>query len=202
MSTAVRVTPEPSTPSSPIVMVKLLPLDWTRVKRKRTVTRPEVEVEGDVEGDEDEDCCDDPATCLGRQRQVATITSSSPSSLPIRGHAVFLLHDTNPSLLQGYFIPRGSNKPWGLLAVQEEIDECLACVDGGYRRISLTIYPAAKQQQRRQRRLLATKKSSSHKIQGIDWTGGDMMRLEKQEQLQMETDRLWTGNSAIPYLEQ
>jgi hypothetical protein len=106
--------------------------------------------------------------------------------LPIRGQVVFCLHDTNPSWLQGYFIPKGSNKPWGLLAVQEVIDDCLECIDGGYRRLSLTVF----HRHRRQK---------SSKIQHVDWTGGDMMRLSHPD-LTMEADRLWTGPRALPYV--
>lgn len=176
----ITVTPPPperdDSPNSSNARREAFPLGWTRVQRKRKVTAEEA-------------CCDDPASCTRSIRprvELQHSNSRADPSLTINGNVVFCLHDSNPSWLQGYFIPKGSNKPWGLLAVQEEIDDCLECADGGYRRLSLTVF----HKQRRQK---------SSKIQHVDWTGGDMMRLSHSD-LKMEADKLWTGTSALPYV--
>jgi hypothetical protein len=116
---------------TPLSRRKRLPMDWTRMKRKRC---------------DDDECCDDPVNCQLRSRRT------SSSALPLKktisnkkerihdGHAIFCLHDTtNPSWFQGYFLPPNTANPWGLLAVQEEIDKCLECGSGGYRRLTLKL---------------------------------------------------------------
>lgn len=162
-------------------------MDWTRMKRKRC---------------DDDECCDDPVNCQLRNRRT------SSSALPLKktisnkkerihdGHAIFCLHDTtNPSWFQGYFLPPNTANPWGLLAVQEEIDKCLECESGGYRRLTLKLpnhHP----------RIINNNNSatSTTRISGIDWTGGDMMRLSN-DKVEMNTQRLLTGKEALPYVE-
>jgi hypothetical protein len=159
-----------------------LPLGWTQVKRKRT---PKA---GGDSSDVVDWCCDDPSCPRPSQRPKLSLTesqeSSSDTTRTIRGHAIFCLPDIDPTWLQGYFLVDGIKKPWGLLAVNEKLDECLQCVDGGYRRVTLTVFPFSR------------KKVSWNTV---DWTGGDMMRLEG-ESVHMEPDRMWTGTKALPYV--
>jgi len=79
----------------------------------------------------------------------------------------------------------------GMLAQQTDIDDCLACADGGYREISLQLFQ---------------KKGSkvTHTIPDIAWTGGDMMKLQAGggDTLLFETERLLTGKKAVPLVEQ
>ncbi len=137
-----------------------LPLDWTRLGQQ---------------------CCEDPISC--RQRHRTPLTSRGTV---VRGHAVFCMHENDPSWFQGYFIPDHSRRPWGMLAVQEEVEDCLACADGGFRRIALTIYPPDPMEPIR--------------LRTVDWTGGDMIQL-KHERLDMEAHRLWTGPSSLSYVQ-
>lgn len=67
-------------------------------------------------------------------------------------------------------------KPWGLLCIQEEIDECLQCQDGGYRQISMTVNTFQKGTKTNIVDVEQMKKSA-HTLNNIVWTGGDMMRL-------------------------
>jgi hypothetical protein len=195
-----------STSSSPDHNIKeewqsSLPLDWTRMnERKRNAN-----------DDEKEDDCVNPANCLCRRRHVrpfanaaAMDTPGNSISLPsfrstttaLHGQAIFCLHELDPAWVQGYFVPSGSNQPWGLLAVQEEIDDCLACSDGGYRRVGLTVYPpkpaaaATAAATQRKRRTIAN----------IDWTGGDMMTLYHPDHVAMTAEQLLTGEKALPLL--
>jgi hypothetical protein len=112
-----------------------------------------------------------------------------------------------PDWFQGYlFLSDGGDgtndgsaskqKPLGLLARSLDVDECLACADGGYRRVSVRLYDwsggqlggaggGAGQQQ--------------HDLGAADWTGGDMMKLSG-ESVRMRPVRLLTGRSAAPYV--
>lgn len=121
----------------------------------------------------------------------------------LEGLVMFCLPETDPSWMQGYFLPRGteSKKPWRLLAIQEEVDECLACSDGGYRRLSLTVYPSTttnfNNDNNSRRRIDSI---YSYKIEGVDWIGGDMMSLYHPQDVEMEGERLLTGTKALPIL--
>lgn len=102
-------------------------------------------------------------------------------------------HDLDPSWFQGYFLPKNSTKPWGLLAVQEEVESCSACTDGGYRQVTLTVFPRGR-------------KTKKRYLKHVEWTGGDMMRLEMSNgehnnSFLMETERMMTGPRAIPYVQ-
>lgn len=164
-----------------------LPLDWTRLRR----TSQGVTSENDVV------CCADPASCRHRFSTRPLLSTAeldevdSDKSNEVRGQAIFCLHDDDPSWIQGYFIARGSTKPWGMLAVQEQIDDCLACSEGGYRRLSLTVYHHRMNPGRRRR-----ENEKPWKIEGIDWTGGDMMSLYHPEFVNMESDILLTVSTS------
>jgi hypothetical protein len=131
----------------------------------------------------------------------------------VRGQAVWLLPTASASEVdwfQGYLLPppstsQGSaaeynSKPWGLLAQQVDIDECLACADGGYRRVSITLYdwngvgagPLHEQPSHGQRR-------TKHKLGEADWTGGDMMKLLGSN-VRMKPTQLLTGRAAVPFV--
>ena len=195
-----------------------LPLEWTRVMRRRSQKRKD-----GANDNFDEVCCID-ETCQRpqhlssskRPRSSAVEVSSDGKLLKSKvvmtnGQVIFCLHDTNPSWLQGFFFPKPSvssspalgmpsssfSKPWGLLATQQELDDCLACADGGYRQIKLTLYEPGG----RGRTKSGPNREGPNQIANIDWTGGDMMRLSHEEGfVTMETDRLFVGNSALPYL--
>jgi hypothetical protein len=152
-----------------------LPLGWTTVRRKRSR-----DDDNDTSATEVDWCCDDP-NCTRPQ-----IVETSPNATIVKGHAIFCLHEMNPDWFQGYFQVEGQRKPWGLLATQESIDECLECSDGGYRQVSLKVL-----------RYSAEKPT---KLDNVQWTGGDMMRLQSSN-VSMETHCLWTGKKAVPYIE-
>lgn len=156
-----------------------LPLDWTRVKRRRRV---ECTIEYNPRT-----LSKSPLLISGKEQVY-------------QGQAIFCLHDsTDPTWFQGYFVEtalgnpcindrsliQGSRRPWGLLATKEEVDECMECENGGFRRIAIKILKAP----------------SATTITGIDWTGGDMMRLSN-DKVEMNTQRLLTGKDALPYLKQ
>jgi len=198
-----------------------LPLDWTRMNRRNQV----------IGGDKGDFCCVNPDSCRRRSRirpLTTEIREKSPivtttingnddgvvteTSKKIDGRAIFCLHDDDPSWIQGYFISRGSKKPWGMLAIQEEVDDCMACSTGGYRRLSLTVYHRSHGHHRQ----FSSKTDSSHsdsirtktddskndscKIDDVDWTGGDMMTLCHPRYVDMEAERLLTGKKALPMM--
>jgi hypothetical protein len=119
----------------------------------------------------------------------------------LTGTAVFLLPDPNPEWFQGYFFPKQTEKSvvaeggayqkrasWGLLCEQEELDECVQCANGGYRQITISLNQFGSGK-------------DPIKLQNVEWTGGDMMRLDRTPDLQMEATRLSTGTSAVRYVE-
>ncbi|CAJ1894256.1 unnamed protein product [Cylindrotheca closterium] len=168
-----------------------LPLDWTRIKRRRM------------------ECSIDynPRTLIKSPLVV------SGNEKIHHGYAIFCLHDsTDPTWFQGYFLETAlgnsstiddedssnmtmiqsrSRRPWGLLATKEEIDECMECENGGYRRITVKVFHTPS----------SNSSSQSTSMKGIDWTGGDMMRLSN-DKVEMNTQRLLTGKDALPYLKQ
>jgi hypothetical protein len=212
-----RVNPSssPSSTSSTMGWKSSLPLDWTRVQRNK-----EVKVDDAVGKSDDYGiiCCQDPVSCrrLGHRRPE---NSSSILARPvplhsnydtdttnkIHGQAIFCLHDLDPSWVQGFFLQRGCKKPWGLLAIQEEIDDCLACSAGGYRRLSLTVYRRHESASSDIHRNSKSDDRGSNnntkpcKIEGVDWTGGDMMSLY-HPYVDMVGERLLTGEKALPML--
>jgi len=173
-----------------------LPLDWTRVKRRRT---------GANSKDDDDCLCPAPGTSM-----LLDESSLDDDQELIQGLAVFCLHDTDPKWFQGYFFPspsssnednnnsgdetilkqQGQQKPWGLLCQQEELDDCMQCADGGYRKVTMTIFPFSTRHQ-------IIKKQS---IANIEWTGGDMMRLSSP-QISLEPNTLLTDAKAVPVME-
>lgn len=190
-----------------------LPLDWTRLKRRRPGfnntessdnrrsdrTRP-LPMKDNNDDDKEETCH------------------------KIEGQAIFCLHDDNPNWIQGYFIAKGSRKPWGMLATQEEVDDCMTCCAGGYRRLSLAVYHRHRGDggdgntvPRKSQRLESSLQGTSNQnitnkndvnqmrnepwnIVGIDWTGGDMMTLHHPDHVDMKGERLLTGKKALPML--
>mmetsp|Transcript_2856 Transcript_2856/g.4458 ORF Transcript_2856/g.4458 Transcript_2856/m.4458 type:complete len:773 (-) Transcript_2856:288-2606(-) len=118
------------------------------------------------------------------------------------GQAIICLHEMDSSWFQGYFVPKSSTKPWGLLGVQEEIDECLECADGGYKQITLSVFPPS---------LTTSTKRNKQSWKHVEWTGGDMMTLKssfegdnirKNKKVEMYTDKMFTGPKAVPYVNQ
>ncbi|KAL3930698.1 MAG: hypothetical protein SGBAC_011652 [Bacillariaceae sp.] len=183
------ITNKQISPRKQAALQEDLPLDWTRVKRRRV------------------ECA------IGYNTR--TLTKSplvvSDKERVYHGYAIFCLHDsTNPTWFQGYFLEtalddsstdgdgssstmiHSSRRPWGLLATKEEIDECMECENGGYRRITVKIFHAPSSN-------ISSPQTTS--LTGVDWTGGDMMRLSN-DKVEMNTQRLLTGKDALPYLNQ
>lgn len=194
-----------------------LPLDWTKMSQRKRKWG-----EDDDDSSTPDPFCRDPSTCRRRHdrprrdppaqdrnksssssfshasgENAAARTDGIGISNRREGQAIFCLHDMNPAWVQGYFVPRGSNKPWGMLAVQEELDECLACDDGGYRRVSLTVYPSTATNFKKE----GLHQRKSYKVEGVDWTGGDMMSLYHPQHVDMEGQRVLTGTKTLPIIE-
>jgi hypothetical protein len=163
-----------------------LPLGWTQVQRAK---RPRDVDNSTNPADEIDWCCDDP-NCKRSTRDTVTVAKASENSTTVRGTAIFCIPEIDPEWFQGYLQIEGQRKPWGLLATQETLDECLECKDGGYRQITLQVFPFGNN----------ASKEKSLKVGGIEWTGGDMMRLQSAE-VSMETHSLWTGTKTVPYVE-
>lgn len=223
-----------------------LPLDWTRMKNGRKRRRSNDDDDDECVKDPTNCRCSRRHVRSNNGAASAILlpaSASAPSSFQqqttvLEGQAIFCLHDLDPQWVQGYFVPQRSSsnnsndtisrnnnynhkkqqQPWGLLAVQEEIDDCLACADGGYRQVSLTVYPptattttttstdssiaatdatatadAASSSQRQRSKPIRIAKN-------IDWTGGDMMTLYHPEHLEMAAEQLLTGDKAVPLL--
>jgi hypothetical protein len=155
-----------------------LPLDWTRVKRRRTNNNNNNK---NKNTENEDDCC--------ALVSMLSEDSLSPNEELVQGLAVLCLHEQDPTWFQGYFFPSTMrNKPWGLLAVQQEIDDCMKSADGGYRSVSVTVFPFSQQGR--------TKVVYSP----VDWTGGDMIQL-RAKTLEFEPTKLVTGKQAVPHVE-
>lgn len=187
-----------------------LPLEWTKIQRKRP--RLGSGDNDDTNSNEDTDifCCDD-ATCSrrgppGSFRGGHTdegITDSTlllkpesaktPATTTVSGKVVFCLPDTDPSWFQGYFFLNGRNssssKPWGLLAEQTDLDECLQCADGGYRQVKLQVSTFS-----------GHAATEQYSFDTIEWTGGSMMRLES-EACRMIPSQFLTDRAAVTHTE-
>ena len=156
-----------------------LPLDWTRVSRKRPA-----------------DCCVGGVCPHRRSRPVVNRrTTTTPTTSggggtnpePTKqvyyhtGQVIVCLLEPNPDWFQAYlFLNNGAT--WGLLGTQKEIDECLQCSEGGYRVIDLKVV------------------RHDHTFTDVEWTGGDMMDL-KGHNVRMQADQIWTGPAAVPVVE-
>lgn len=168
-----------------------LELGWTTVQRKRR------RVMDTAEDGEDQVCarweCNDPS-CRDRGGALATAALSPPSSeetVTIHGSAVWLLHDMDSEWFQGYLFPSSDkpcSRPMGLLALIQPLDECLQCSEGGYRLIKLRVFlPSGSGNE--------TKAKGMHELGEVEWTGGDMMRLDSSS-VKMEPDKILVGVKA------
>lgn len=135
---------------------------------------------GNGEEDIEDDClnCNDPAC---RRNTVSFL----PSPRSFVGRVVWLLHDVESEWFQGYVLLPGQ-RPWGLLAVVQELDECLQCTDGGYRQVQITV---------QQPSTAHTEGYKKVDLGVVEWTGGDMMRLESAN-VKMQPDSVVTGKKA------
>lgn len=131
----------------------------------------------------------DASTALGSSENRKDEDDGTLSPV-VEGVVVICLPDINPSWFQGYLQLKGFSKPWGLLGEQQELDACLQCSDGGYRQVSLTLFPFDK----------TNKDDPSIVLNDIDWTGGDMMQLQSED-ICMKPDRMWTGSKTLPFLD-
>lgn len=157
-----------------------LPLGWTQVRRKR----PRSEGSSRV-------CCEEECGANGCQRNIRKVQlpplKEGPLGERIFGNAVFFLHEPNPSWMQGYFFPTKTlnSKAWGILATQEEVDECLQCSEGGYRVLNISVN--------------AFNGETPHNIESIEWLGGDMMYLSHPSIL-FQAGQVLTGQRAAEAL--
>lgn len=167
-----------------------LELGWTRVVRTGRKRK------GDSPSLNDDECCTDPTCRRRRLDQTFTDVGKSGnghSTETVCGKAIILLHDPQPDWFQGYLFfdeDASSNgrdqRPWGLLAELQEIDECLYCSEGGYRVVQMTTYPPG-----------------SRKVQIpelVEWTGGDMMLLRSRSALSFQAQKVLAGKKAVPYV--
>jgi hypothetical protein len=195
-STETTTTTTTKIPPNPLA----LPLDWTRIQRKRP------RLDGDApntnsRNDMDVLCCDDPtcsrtgpaASFRGSKNGVLlpppkSVSVKSPPTTTVSGKVVFCLPEANPSWFQGYLFLRGC-KPWGLLAVQTDLDECLQCADGGYRQVKLQVSTYS-----------GDPATQEYSFDTIEWTGGDMMRLESAT-CRMIPSQFLTDRAAVPHCE-
>lgn len=150
------VPPSPTQPAAS----PALPLGWTQVSRA--------------------DCCKD-SSC-GRH----LFRPFAPGSAILEGQAIFCFCEIDPSWFQGYFVVSGRSKPLGLLAEQTDVDDCLACADGGYHEVQMKLF---------------RKPEKTVVLENIQWTGGDLMKLEG-EKIQFETVKFLSGKEAVPLVEQ
>ena len=157
-----------------------LPLGWTRVKKSKSRFKNETDMKNEI-------CCEEYPICVSQKQQQHLVLEQKSNEDIFRGHAIFFFHKIDPEWFQGYFLVDGLKKPWGLLAVQEDVDECLQCGDGGYRQIQLTVIPYPRRKKVTWR--------------GVEWTGGDMMKLSGPK-IEFETERCLTGMMAVPLIEQ
>jgi len=221
-----------------------LPLGWTRVVRRRTTMEAAVRTtttnhtatetaNEDKDNNNDDNmefyCCNDPQCRRRPQLFVETITeanlsrsSSNNKYTRIAGRAVVCLQDTDPEWFQGYFFDDIGNQQYGLLCQQQEIDACLQCSEGGYRELDMQATCFGDHNNKQQK--------SSYLLENIEWTGGDMMRLNtsanataaiimeaassnnskdhhhKQTSassgvVRMQADTVWTGEKAVSRVE-
>ena len=157
--------------------------------RKRRRLSDKTEVENSV--DEGYDCaidCLDPS--CRRKTSMSflpeTSTAEAGSSIRYKGRVVWLLHDLESDWFQGYFYASGQARPWGLLALIQELDECLQCSEGGYRQIRLQVHLPSNDN------ACGNKKKD---LGIVEWTGGDMMRLESTA-VKMDPEAVVTGEKA------
>jgi hypothetical protein len=125
---------------------------------------------------------------------IKTGTVKTPATTTVSGKVVFCLPDTDPSWFQGYFFLNdrnsSSSKPWGLLAVQTDLDECLQCEDGGYRQVKLQVLTYS-----------GHAATEQYSFDTVEWTGGDMMRLES-ETCRMIPSQFLADRAAVSHTEQ
>ena len=173
------------------------PPGWTGKKQRGAVVRPNEKDFNDGVDDEyiDFRCCNNRRKCPHRLQKLTNNTANDTGSPPklrrcYRGRVIFCMLETDPYWFQGYFFPSSSisnksivggtshlrPKPWRLLATQREVEGCLACAEGGYRLVDLTVHCNGQKEV----------------LDNIEWTGGDMMELLSPH-LSMRTERLATG---------
>jgi hypothetical protein len=164
----------------------------------------------------------DPSISENPENLGVSSLTSPPSHEQVQGTVFFLLPTINPPWFQGYFLPKinvdtvdgsweddsvvadkesdpqfdisSGGKPWGLLLEQIEIDDCLACDEGGYRQVKMTIYfprRAASNSEDRPKYAVP---------QVLDWTGGDMIQLIGSA-VEVLPQNLWTGQAAVPFIQ-
>lgn len=175
-------------------MTESLPLGWTQIRRRRKRNDPP------GRADIVDDCLDDDCTDLNCRRRsrprITSTTTTSPihrlissSRQPFIGRCIMCLPDGNPDWFPGY-VWFSSKKAWGLVGEQLEVDECLQCADGGYREIKVTLEAFG---------LTASPESNKLRIPFVQWTGGDLMRLETtKEQQDNETTATNVNLQMIP----
>lgn len=172
-----RVTPPISGPSE-----DPLPLGWTQIKRKkRRKTDDDSKLEEGVEW-----CCEDPNCKIDVNTGSKSTETNKEMCVDLEGTAVFCLHELDCKWFQGQFFVKSRNtrgkrlkqtKAFALLAKQrDDVDDCLACRDGGYKELDITVY--MKSSAKTERKSICLEK--------LICTGGDMMRIQADGQQKYE----------------
>lgn len=173
-----RVTPPISSPSK-----HPLPLGWTQIKRKKRR-----KTDDDSKLDEDgEWCCEDPNCKIDINTGSKSTETNKEMCVDLEGTAVFCLHELDCKWFQGQFFVKSRNtrgkrlkqtKSFALLAKQrDDVDDCLACRDGGYKELDITVY------------MKSSSKNTERKsicLEKLVCTGGDMMKIQADGQQKFE----------------
>jgi len=222
-------SPEKQVAAAAADIKEALPLGWTRVVRS---SRNKGAAAAQAQGDEESEWCGcNSNDCRRRLHSTTTseATANTDTAVPqqedsmiVKGTAVFCLPEPDCEWFQGYLFVSSSSSSsstastgsaipsqYGLLARQQEIDECLQCADGGYREITLQATPFGTRISNNPsiQHSSAAKDSSLLMIDNIQWTGGDMMRLRSSTRsskvpghntttVVMDAAQVWTGRDA------
>lgn len=154
-----------------------LPLDWTRIKRRRT-TR-EQGTSGKNPPQNHRECLD--PTCCAVSLPAAEEKGSLSNFRLITGTAIFCLPDPESDWFQGYLVT-DDNKSYGILCIanDDRLDACLKCDD--YRLLDVQVND------------YQLKEKNTYK--NIICRGGDAMKWHHRH-VSFETSYLLTGKPAF-----
>lgn len=156
-----------------------LPLGWTQIKRKK---RRKTDDDAHSTDKEDGDwCCEDPNCKIDINTGSKSSEKTNEMCVDLEGTAVFCLHELDCKWFQGQFFVKSRNtrgkrlkqtKSFPLLAKQRnDVDDCLACRDGGYKELDITVYVKSST-------ALNKTERKSICLEKLICTGGDMMRIQ------------------------
>lgn len=213
------------------------PLGWTRVRRKRK--RPEKSNRNNNANEKEQDYVDrecEEQNCIDcfPKAQMDTILSDASNrhlrekngedTVVWTGKGIFCLHTVDCSWFQGYFIPTSANasvpqkRPpiMGILSIlRTDTDECLHCMDGGYRELDVTFFPPkAKSRQHKDSNSINknSKADDTIQLEKVICTGGDMLHMttvdrnyqnvngDKDIHLTYQAEKVITGKEVDSYV--